>query len=47
MGFALGAILVTSFNQKKAEPSWDADSMYECKDGKCYLKKKPELQLGK
>lgn len=47
MGFALVAILVLSCNQNKTDPSHNHDSMYECKDGKCYPKKKPELQLGK
>lgn len=45
---AIAFVAVVVFGcQPKATPPTHEDSMYECKDGKCYPKKNPDLQLGK
>lgn len=45
MAFFFGAILVVSCT-KSSDRVHESDTMYECKDGKCYPKKKPDLHLG-
>jgi hypothetical protein len=44
MTFAFVVIVVISYQH---EPRPTHDSMYECKDGKCYPKNKPDVKLGK
>lgn len=46
IAFSLTAILVISCS-KNVDRTHESDSMYECKDGKCYPKKKPDLHLDK
>ncbi len=49
MGFAFGALFMVSCGAATKTPTtYLDDSVYECKDGKCYLKpRNTDNQLGK